>query len=138
LQGNLLGPLAYVIPYFVITFGISFFIFKKSYAKGREGVQEIFASGILNKVMTLASTMGAMTLGALTASFVVLKTVAVLKVGKGAINLQVNVFDKLLLNILPLSVTLLTLFLLSKKLKSTTILFILMAIGIVGGILGFF
>lgn len=138
LSGNVLGPIAYILSYFCITFPISFFIFKKSYEKGKEGVQEIFASGILNKVMTLTATMGAMTLGALTASFVVLKSVAVFKVGQGTIALQTHVLDKILLNLLPLGITLLTLKLLNKKLKSTTVLFILMAIGVVGGLLGYF
>ncbi|MGX9685343.1 PTS system mannose/fructose/sorbose family transporter subunit IID [Lacticaseibacillus rhamnosus] len=42
--------------------------------------------------------------------------------------------DKLVLGLLPLAVTLLTYYLLRKKFKPTTVLLILVGIGVVGGV----
>ena len=53
-------------------------------------------------------------------------------------NVQETVFDALFLGILPLGVTLLTLYLLkNRKMKATTVMVILILIGLIGGGLGF-
>ena len=77
--------------------------------------------------------MGGIVLGALTAGFVKLSTPLVLTLGGSNLSVQQNILDKLLVNILPLAITLITLKLLNKKLKSTTVLLILIVIGAIGG-----
>lgn len=53
-------------------------------------------------------------------------------------NVQETVFDALFKGILPLGFTLLTLYLLkNKKMKATTVMAILIVIGLVGGAIGF-
>ena len=53
-------------------------------------------------------------------------------------NVQETVFDALFKGILPLAITLLTLYLLKeRKMKATTVMVILILIGLIGGAVGF-
>ena len=57
-----------------------------------------------------------------------------LHLGKTVMKVQTGILDKLVLGLLPLAVTFLTYYLLRKKFKPTTVLLILVGIGVVGGI----
>ena len=82
--------------------------------------------------------MGAMVLGALSSQFVTVNCAAVIKFGALEMNVQETVFDALFKGILPLGVTMLTLYLLkNKKMKATTVMGILIIIGLIGGVIGF-
>ena len=60
-----------------------------------------------------------------------------IKFGALEMNVQETVFDALFKGILPLGVTLLTLYLLkNKQMKATTVMAILVVIGVIGGVLG--
>ena len=131
--GNLLGPVLYTLIMFGVMLPIAYTLWMKGYEVGREGIQKILEGDLLRKVMTGASTMGGIVLGALTAGFVKLSTPLVLTLGGSNLSVQQNILDKLLVNILPLAITLITLKLLNKKLKSTTVLLILIVIGAIGG-----
>ncbi|MCI1714332.1 PTS system mannose/fructose/sorbose family transporter subunit IID [Clostridium sp.] len=135
-EGNLLGPISYSVLIMGITISLAYYMWMQGYKLGREGIQKILAGNLLKKVMTMATTMGAIVLGALSANFVQLTTYVNLKMGASGLSIQKDVLDKLLLNLLPLIITLLSLKLLNKKFKATTVLAILIAIGAVGGILG--
>lgn len=136
IEGNLFGPVLYTILMFGIMLPLAYYLWMQGYKLGREGIKKIMEGNLLKKVMTMAQTMGAIVLGALTASFVKLSTTVVLNIGKGTLNVQKNILDKLVLNLLPLLITLLALKLLNKKFKATTVLGILILVGAVGGILG--
>lgn len=138
-QGNIIAPFLLIGLMCIIVLPASRWILKKSYETGKEGIQEIFQSGLMRKVMLLTSTLGAITLGALSASYVKLQSIAVFQVGSGQpINLQTDVLDKLLLNILPLGMTFLVVYLLNKKISTTKVIFIIAAIVIVGCLIGLF
>jgi PTS system mannose-specific IID component len=138
ITGNLMGPILYTLLMFGTMFPIAYIVWMKGYKLGREGVQKILEGNLLKTVMTAASTMGAIVLGALTANFVNITSPAVIKVGKASLKLQADILDKLMLNIIPLLVTLGTLYLLKKQKKSTTVLLYLIVLGVVGGVLGIF
>lgn len=136
-SGNLLGPLVYTVLMFGIMFPVAYICWMQGYKLGAEGVQDILAGGALQKIITGASAMGAMVLGALTAQFVNVNCPAVVQIGEMQLNIQETVFDALFKGILPLAVTLFTLYLLqNRKMKSTTVMAILILIGVVGGFLG--
>ena len=115
---------------------LAYNIWMQGYERGKEGIEKILKGNLLKTVMTLATTMGAIVLGALAASFVSLSTWVQVKMGSGVLSIQKGVLDKLLLNLLPLIITLLSLKLLNKKFKATTVLVILIAISTIGGLLG--
>lgn len=136
-QGNLLGPLVYALLMFGIMFPISYIVWMKGYELGKDGIEKIMGGNQLKTIITGASAMGAMVLGALTASFVSVTTPAVFQSGDVVLNIQTDVLDQLFLGLLPLSVTLFTLYLLKKRqMKATTVMGILILIGLVGGVTG--
>jgi PTS system mannose-specific IID component len=137
IEGNLMGPLIYTILMFGIMFPVAYFMWMKGYSLGKSGIQSVLGGNLLRTIITGASALGAMVLGGLSASFVNVTSPAVIKVGEVQLGVQADILDKLLLGLLPLGVTLLTLYLLkNKKMKSTNVLLILMAIGVIGGVLG--
>lgn len=135
-KGNIfMGPILFTILHIGIIWTIGYLSWMKGYDLGKEGISKILSGSLLPTVMTFAQTLGPIAIGALSAQFVKVSTPVKLALGKSTLKLQSGVFDKLFLGLLPLAVTLLTYFLLKKKFKSTTVLLILVAIGIVFGCL---
>lgn len=136
-KGNLMGPVIYTLLMFGIMFPISYFVWMKGYELGKEGIEKIMGSNMLKQLITGASAMGAIVLGALSAQFVTASTPLVFKSGEVEMVIQEAVLDKLFLGILPLGITMLTLFLLkNKQMKATTVMAILIVIGAVCGFFG--
>lgn len=137
-QGNLLGPVIYALLMFGIMWPVAYICWMKGYELGKEGIEKILGGNQLQMLITGASAMGAIVLGALSAQFVTVTCSAIIKLGALKMNVQETVFDALFKGILPLGVTLLTLYLLKgRKMKATTVMAILIVIGIVGGVTGF-
>ena len=120
-QGNLLGPVIYTLLMFGIMFPVAYICWMKGYSLGKEGIEKILGGNQLQMLITGASAMG-----------------AIIKLGALKMNVQETVFDQLFQGILPLAVTLFTLYLLkNKKMKATTVMLILVVIGVVLGAVGF-
>ncbi|MEO1771364.1 MULTISPECIES: PTS system mannose/fructose/sorbose family transporter subunit IID [Enterococcus] len=135
--GSFFGPIFYMVATLGINYGISYFGFRKLFTKGKEGISEIFSGGLLEKYMTMATSVGAVTIGGLAANTVKLSSSAVINLGANKMVIQ-ELFDKIILGILPLSIIFLTLYLLMKKnLSSTKLLLILVMIAVVGVLIGF-
>lgn len=138
-EGNLLAPFLLEGILVALFWPLSRWIFKTAYTRGKEGVQEIFKGGLLNKITRFTTVLGTMTLGALTANYVSLTTSAKFTIGKGStIDLQADFFDAILLKILPLLATLFCVYLLNKKFSTTKILLIFLTISLVGVLVGLF
>lgn len=136
-QGNLMGPLIYTILMFATMFGIAYYVWMEGYRQGREGIERIMGGNMLKVIITGASAMGAMVLGALSANYVSASTPLIFQSGEVKLAIQTDVLDKLFLGLLPLTVTLGTLYLLkNKKYKATTVMLILVSIGAVAGFFG--
>lgn len=135
--GNLLGPIIYTVLMFGIMFPVAYICWMEGYKLGAEGVQQVLAGNMLQKIITGASAMGAMVLGALSAQFITTICPAVIQIGEMQLNIQETVLDALFKGLLPLVITLGTLWMLKdRKMKSTTVMAILIVIGIIGGGLG--
>ncbi|MBB5183331.1 PTS system mannose/fructose/sorbose family transporter subunit IID [Catenisphaera adipataccumulans] len=137
-EGNLIAPLLYVIIIAVVLFGEGYWSYMKGYYSGREGITKIISSGLIKTVTEKATIVGSTVLGGLAASYVTVKSGLVLHLSSGTLNLQTDVLDSIFLNLLPLCVTLLTVWMLRKKMNVNAILLILIAIGVVGTLIGFF
>lgn len=137
--GSLFGPVTYSVLMLVIMLSIAYYVWMQGYRLGREGIQKIMASGLIKKVITGASAVGAMVMGALTAQFVSLSTPLSLHLSGGVMEVQTAIFDKLFYGLLPLALTLGTLYLLKKKkMKSLQVMVILILLGLIGGAVGVF
>lgn len=137
LSGNFIGPIFYMVATLGINYALSYMLFKFAYNKGKEGIQDIFASGQLEKFMTLATTVGAIAIGGLAATTVNVSSKLVITLGKNTLSIQA-LLDKILKGILPLGAIYLAYYLLQKKkLSSTKVLLVLIAISIVGVLIHF-
>ena len=137
--GNLIAPFLLEGILVAIVWPFAIWLLKKSYHTGKEGIQEIFSIGKLNWITTMTSTLGGITLGALAASYVTLSSPLEFVLGKGSkIALQADVLDVILKNILPLSMVLLSVYLLNKKVSAVKIILILAAVCALGVLIGIF
>ena len=137
--GNLIAPFLLEGILVAIVWPFAIWLLKKSYHTGKEGIQEIFSSGKLNWITTMPSTLGGITLGALAASYVTLSSPLEFVLGKGSkIALQADVLDVIFKNILPLSMVLLSVYLLNKKVSAVKIILILAAVCALGVLIGIF
>ena len=137
--GNLIAPFLLEGILVAIVWPFAIWLLKKSYHTGKEGIQEIFSSGKLNWITTMTSTLGGITLVALAASYVTLSSPLEFVLGKGSkIALQADVLDVILKNILPLSMVLLSVYLLNKKVSAVKIILILAAVCALGVLIGIF
>lgn len=137
-EGNLFGPIFYTIAIFVIMLGIAYNLWLQGYNYGKEGIQKLMGGDLLKKVMLGAKVMGGVVIGALTANYVELSTDFVFNYGELELNVQEDILDQLLQGMLPLAVTMLSLYLLNKKMKSTSVLLVLIVISAIGAVLGIF
>ena len=136
-QGNLMGPILYTILMFGIMFPVAYICWMKGYELGKVGIEKLLGGNQLQMLITGASAMGAIVMGAMSSQFVYAKSGLVLEMGDVVFNVQSQMLDAIFTGILPLGITMLTLFLLkNKKMKATTVMGILILIGVVGGITG--
>lgn len=136
-EGNLMGPLLYLVLLCVIMWTIGYKVWMKGYELGTAGIQKILEGNLIKSVIMGASILGATVLGSLASSFVVVNSPAVVTIGEFNLELQTQVFDAILKGLLPLAVTFLTYYLLkNKKMKGTTVLLILFVSALILGLLG--
>lgn len=135
--GNVLGALVFAVIMCAVMFPIAYFMYMKGYTTGKSGVEAILSGGKMKQLIQAASIMGATVLGSLTANYVSATSNMKIKVGASELALQTDVLDKLLKGGVPLALTLLTLYLLkNRQMKSTTVMIILVLIGLVLGAAG--
>lgn len=135
--GNIMGAAVFIVLMAAIMFPIAYFMYMKGYTTGKSGVEAILSGGKMKQLIQAASIMGATVLGSLTANYVTAKSNMTIRVGDAELALQADILDKLLRGMLPLGLTMLTLYLIkNKQLKSTTVMLILVIIGLVLGLTG--
>ena len=135
-EGNLLGPIFYFFVTLALNFGISYTLYRKAYDKGRDFVGEFFSGGKMEQIMTMVTAMGSITIGALAATTVKLTSTAEIALGDNKLAVQTDILDKVVNNLLPFGMVMLTFYLMNKKVSVNKVLLILFAIGIIGGLLG--
>ena len=122
-----------------IMLSIAYYVWMTGYRLGKEGLQKILESNLIKKVITGASALGAIVMGALTASFVSVSTPLMINIQGSSMSVQTDILDKLFRGLLPLMLTLGVLYLLkNKKVKATRVMLLLIIIGAVGAIIGIF
>lgn len=135
--GNLSGPLLYVVLMAGIMLPIGYLMYMRGYKLGKSGLEMILGGNQMKKIISSASIMGAMVLGALAASYVIASSTMNIKLGDTQLSLQTDILDKLFEGILPLGIVMLTFYLLkNKQMKSTKVLLILVILGAILGITG--
>ena len=135
--GNLFAPIFYMLATLALNWGISHTLFMKVYDKGTAFVAEFFQGNRMEKIMTIITTMGSVTIGALAANTVKLSTPLELTLGEKVLNIQADILDSVILNLLPFCAVMLVFWLIGKKKVSINkVIFGIFVVGIVGGLIG--
>jgi len=133
-KGNILGPLFFFVSMAAFVWGVGWWLYKTGYLKGRDAVTNILRSGTLDRLMTGAMVLGNFVIGALTVSFVSLKTPLAFAIGGSSFVIQ-DILNMFMPNLLPLVLTLVVWWLVAKKQVSVTkIMFAIIIIGILASI----
>lgn len=135
--GSSAGAIFFAISMFVIQTSIGYFMFMTGYKQGRGGVERLLGSGRIQNLITAASIMGSIVLGALAAQYVTASANFSIVIGEASLSIQTDVLDHLLIGLLPLAFTLGCWYMLKvKQMKSTRVLLIIVLIAAVLGALG--
>ena len=104
--GNWVIPLVFSLVMAVIVFGISRFGFLLGYRKGSDAILSMLENGVIKRLISAASIMGCMVLGALVVNFVTMKCGISIPQAEGSFSMQEQLFDAILPSMLPLLLTL--------------------------------
>ena len=135
--GNILGPILYAILISVVIIGIAYGMWMTGYNQGRKGVESLVSGNLISTLVTFAGILGSAVMGALTAQFVSVSTPVVITVGVTSLKLQTDILDKILPGILPLALTLIVWWLLSRKHSAMAVMGYILLAGIILGLVGF-
>ncbi len=135
--GNLIAPIFYMVATLGLNWGISYILFNKVYKNGSSFISNFFTGNRMEKIMTIITSMGAVTIGALAANTVKLTTPLTLQFGDKPLSIQTDIFDSIALNLLPFAAVMLIYWLIAnKKVSINKVIIGIFVICIVGGLIG--
>ena len=137
LSGNLLGPILILLIHNAICNISRYYGPYVGYIYGTNLVSDMSSNGVLSKITKYATIIGMLTVGAMTCTMVKIPLAFETTIGGTPFTLQ-SVFDGIIPNLLPLLSVLIVLSFLKKGVKSTTIIYSMLIIGVVGKYLGVF
>lgn len=136
-NGNIWGAVIYAVVIIVAAYALSYWNFMFGYKAGSEAIMDFLEKGILNKLIKGASIMGCMVMGGLVVNYVTAKCGIQIPSSTTTYNIQENFLDAICPNILPLGMTMLIYYLMSKRRwSSVKIIGLIIVIGVVGGVTG--
>ncbi len=130
--GNPLGPIVYLVLETTFLLVVGYVFFMQGYARGRGLIVDVLRDGRLGQLVTGASVLGNLVLGALGATFVSLWLAPTVTIGSAYLELQRGLLDKVLPGLLPLALILGTWWLLRRRVSPLLLLVVYLAASIVG------
>jgi PTS system mannose-specific IID component/fructoselysine and glucoselysine-specific PTS system IID component len=134
-KGSIIGAILFLLIYNIPHLLLRYHGLKIGYASGVSFLSNISEGGVIGKLTEVAKILGLIVVGSMAASMVKLATPAVINIGGAKIVVQ-QIFDGILKGILPLGLTFAIYKLLQKGIKTTTILWGMIVISILGSVLG--
>ncbi len=136
-QGSPLAPIVFLFVFNVPHILVRYFGTKYGYMFGTKLMTNFKENQIIQSISKAATIVGVMIIGGMAASMVSMSTSLSITIGETSFAIQ-SYLDQIFPLLLPFIYTLLMVGLLKKGLKSTHILLITIAVGILGSIVGFF
>lgn len=138
--GNVIGPLIFLVSMAAITLGVRYLGVFKGYEKGVTFVTDLQKSGLIGKISELASVAAFVVIGGFVPGVVSIALNSRLgySSGESFVTIQ-STLDSLLPGLLPAALTL-TCFLLMRrtKIQPVALMLLLMAVGVLGVVVGIF
>lgn len=139
IEGNVIAPILYSIIFFALYYGVGYWLLQLGYNKGSEKILEMMENGVIKKVITGAGIIGNAVIGGLVANYVSVKTAIQIEQAEGKIFvLQTELFDKIMPGMLALGLTMGCYWLLKKGVSSVKVILLIVAVAIIGGLIGIF
>lgn len=139
IEGNVIAPILYSIIFFALYYGVGYWLLQLGYNKGSEKILEMMENGVIKKVITGAGIIGNAVIGGLVANYVSVKTAIQIEQAEGKIFvLQTELFDKIMPGMLALGLTMGCYWLLKKGVSSVKVILLIVAVAIIGGLVGIF
>ena len=135
--GNILGPIVFLLLFNTLNIATRWFGLKYGYHFGNEFVEKISGSSMMQRLSEGATLIGLMVLGVMTATMVTVPLDFVVGEGEQAMTLQA-IFDGVMPNLIPLLLTLGVYKLIKKGVSTTKVLFLVIALSILGAVVGIF
>lgn len=137
-EGNILGPIIYLLLYLIINYGSYVFFAYFGYSLGTRLIDRLVSGGLMDKISKAASLLGLMMIGAICAQTMHISLNWAPTLGGAVINVQEQVLDAIMPNLLPI-VSIFTVFaLLRKKVSINKIIVGIFVLNIAMGLLGLY
>jgi len=138
IAGNVFGSVLVLVGLPIILMLIAHSSWMYGYKLGSTAITSILSGGKMKKYIGAASILGCMVMGGLISNYVSFTMPVQFNIGQVPFNLQTDLFDAIMPNILPLTLTLIIYKLSTKQVKAWKILVGVAVIGLVFGALGIF
>ncbi len=135
LKGNLLGPILFLLVFNVPHLIARYLLMMGGYKVGVGLLDRVQKSGLMESLTYGAAILGLMVIGGMTAEMVVVNIPLTLGSGESAVAIA-DIINGIIPGMLSLLFTGFVYYLLGRKIKVTTILLIIAAIGIIGAFFG--
>lgn len=129
-DGSVIGPLLFILIFNIPAWFLRYYCLNKGYELGVDFFKQIQGSGIMDKITYIASVVGLMVIGCMSASMVYFEFAINVGSGDFAEPLQ-GYLDEVMPCLLPLAIFGILYYFLGKKIKTTTILIVIIIISII-------
>ncbi|OUC52380.1 PTS mannose transporter subunit IID [Eggerthia catenaformis] len=136
-KGSIMGAVLFLLIYNIPHLIVRYQGLKLGYKSGVSFLESLSKGGVIALLTEVAKILGLVVVGSMCGSMVSLSTPLVLKISGAKIVFQ-EVFDGIIKGLLPLGFTWLLYKLLQKGFKTTTLLWGILALGIIGAVAGIF
>ena len=136
-KGSIMGAVLFLLIYNIPHLIVRYQGLKLGYKSGVSFLESLSKGGVIALLTEVAKILGLVVVGSMCGSMVSLSTPLVLKISGAKIVFQ-EVFDGIIKGLLPLGFTWLLYKLLQKGFKTTTLLWGILALGIIGAVVGIF
>lgn len=135
-QGSIFGPILFLLIYNIPSILTRYYLTYAGFTLGDTFIQDMYESGSMKLLNKAASTLGLMMIGCMTATMVKFQTKLSIPIKGGKAILMQSYLDQLWKGLVPLALTLLCYWLLSKKVNVNWILLGILVLSLVLGLVG--
>ncbi len=136
IEGNILGPILYIVLWYLQMVGIGYSVFKMGYTQGKNAVANILGSDKFKAAFEALGILGLMVVGALGANSVKAALKITFNVGQTPFDIQ-SFLNSLLPGLVPLAVILAVYQMIRRKVNPVIVILVIFAVGLIGGYFGF-
>ena len=138
MKWSILGPILFLLAYHIPSIITRYKLLYAGYTSGEGFIRNAYKSGSFESITYCATLVGMIMIGAMAAQSVTITTPLVIPLGQGEPLVVQTILDQIMPGLLGLGTVLGTFALVRKKFKISYLLLGIMAIGILGGIVGIF